>query len=96
MTEVSAIPPARSVPAASDERASKKAHEFEAVFLGQMTKLMMDSVQQDSNFSGGHGEEMFRGVMAEQIGNVIANGRGIGLSRDVMAEIVRLQRGNQP
>ena len=73
-------------------RAKNTAREFEAVFLGQMTKLMMESIE-PGDFSGGHGEEMFRGILAEDLGREMAKGRGIGLSDKVMAEIVRLQGG---
>ena len=73
-------------------RAKNTAREFEAVFLGQMTKLMMESIE-PGDFSGGHGEEMFRGVLAEQLGTTIANGRGIGIADQVLAEIVKLQQG---
>jgi Rod binding domain-containing protein len=78
-------------------RSKNTAHEFEAVFLGQMTKLMMESVDQDSGFSGGHGEEMFRGILAEDLGKEMAKGPGIGISSTVMAEMLRLQQqGNTP
>jgi peptidoglycan hydrolase FlgJ len=78
-------------------KAKDTAHEFEAVFLGQMTKLMMESVEQDSGFSGGHGEEMFRGVLAEDLGREMAKGRGVGIASTVMAEMVRMQQqGNTP
>ncbi len=75
-----------------DAKTRKAAKEFEAVFVGQMTKLMLESVEQDDAFSGGHGEAMFRGVLAEQMGAQIARGRGIGMADSVMAEIIRLQQ----
>ena len=73
-------------------KAQDTARQFEAVFIGQMAKLMLESVDQDGPFSGGHGEEMFRGVLAEKMGEEIASGRGIGLSDTIMAEIIRLQQ----
>ena len=84
-----AISPAGAVPAIPS-RAQNTAREFEAVFLGQMTKLMMESIE-PGDFSGGHCEEMFRSLLAEDLGREMAKGRGIGLSDKVMAEIVRLQ-----
>ncbi|WP_189620450.1 rod-binding protein [Novosphingobium colocasiae] len=70
------------------------ARQFEAVFAGQITKILMESVEQDDAFSGGHGEEMFRGVLAEQIGNSIAAGKGLGIASAVEAQIIRLQGGS--
>jgi Rod binding domain-containing protein len=73
--------------------AAETAQSFEAVFVGQITKMMMDTAEVSDTFGGGHGEEMFRGVLAEQLGTVIAKGGGIGLAPIVMQEIVRLQGG---
>jgi peptidoglycan hydrolase FlgJ len=91
---LSRVSPA-SMPPGPDAKARKAAREFEAVFIGQMTKLMLDSIEQDEGFSGGHGEAMFRGVLAEQMGAQIARGRGIGIAQSVMAEIIRLQQGQK-
>jgi len=44
--------------------------------------------------SGGHGEALFRGVLAEQLGNAIARGGGIGIADSVLAEIVKLQQAD--
>jgi len=71
--------------------AKETAEKFEAVFLGQMTQLMMESVENDGEFSGGHGEQMFRGVLAEKLGTEMAKKGGIGLAPSVMAQIIKLQ-----
>ncbi len=71
--------------------AKETAEKFEAVFLGQMTQLMMESVETDGEFSGGHGEEMFRGVLAEKLGTEMAKKGGIGLAPSVMAQIIKMQ-----
>jgi Rod binding domain-containing protein len=73
--------------------AKQTAEKFEAVFLGQMTQLMMESVEIGDQFSGGHGEEMFRGVLAEKLGTEMAKKGGIGLAPAVMAQIIKLQGG---
>ena len=66
------------------------AEEFEAVFLGQLSKLMMDNVD-PGEFSGGNGEDIFRGVMAEQIGKEMARHGGIGLAPVVLEQMLKLQ-----
>lgn len=73
------------------EAARKTAEKFEAVFLGQMTQLMMESVEVGDQFSGGHGEAMFRGVLAEKLGTAMAAKGGIGLAPAVMAQIIKMQ-----
>jgi Rod binding domain-containing protein len=86
------------VPARAPHRetsAEATAREFEAVFLGQMAKLMMESVEVGDEFSGGHGEEMFRGVLAEKLGAEMARGGGIGLAPAVLDQIIRMQEGTK-
>lgn len=74
--------------------AARTARDFEAVFVGQMTKIMMETVPSDGAFDGGHGEEMFRGVLGEQLGIAIARRGGIGLAPAVLDQIIRLQGGS--
>ena len=93
MADVSAFPPPPRLLTVGDRSApAKTAREFEAVFLGQMTQLMMESVG-DGEFSGGHGEQMFRGVLAEKLGAAIADRGGLGLAPAVMDQIIKLQGG---
>ncbi len=69
------------------------AREFEAVFLGQLTQLMLESVE-SGEFSGGHGEQMFRGVLAEKLGHEMARRGGIGLAPMVLEQMIKMQEGN--
>ena len=75
---------------AAKGKEAQTAKEFEAVFVGQMTKLMLDSVE-TGEFSGGSGEAIFRGVLAEKLGNEIAKQGGIGLAPAVLDQILKLQ-----
>jgi len=74
--------------------AKDTAEKFEAVFLGQMTQMIMESVEIDDQFSGSHGEAMFRGVLAEKLGTAFAKRGGIGLAPMVMAQIIKMQGGS--
>ncbi|MDP9414067.1 MAG: rod-binding protein [Pseudomonadota bacterium] len=85
-------PPERR--AQAEPRAQATAREFEAVFIGQMTKLMMETVEIGDEFSGGHGEQMFRGVLAERLGEEIARRGGVGLAPAVLDQIIKLQGGS--
>ena len=73
-------------------KSKETAQAFEATFIGQMTQLMLESVE-EGEFSGGHGEQMFRGVLAENLGTAIAAKGGIGLAPAVMDQIIRMQGG---
>lgn len=92
MTEAvnSAIP---RLPQQANDSAAKIAREFEGVFAGQVAKIMMETAEVQGDFTGGAGESMFRGIMAEQIGNQIAQGRGLGIAASVEAQIRLLQGG---
>jgi len=83
-------------PSPSQKTAAAKdtAEKFEAVFLGQMTQLMMESVEVGDEFSGGHGEQIFRGVLAEKLGTAMAAKGGLGLAPAVMAQIIKMQGGS--
>lgn len=98
MDPLSAPPPPHSpaTPTSSrpDSKVRETAREFEAVFLGQMTKLMMETVEIGDEFSGGHGEEMFRGVLAERLGEAIAKRGGVGLAPAVLEHMIRMQGGS--
>ncbi|SFK18254.1 Rod binding protein [Sphingomonas sp. NFR04] len=89
-----ATTPAKPMPKV-DAKNAKTAEDFESVFLGQMTQLMMQSVQQDEQFSGGNGEEIFRGVLAEKLGVAMARRGGIGLAPAVLDQILKLQQGQK-
>jgi Rod binding domain-containing protein len=104
---MTAVPPAigapvpavrAAVPVESHAKAQARetAQAFEAVLIGQLNQLMMESVGEGGEFSGGHGEAMFRGVLAEKLGIEAAKRGGLGLAPAVMQEIIKLQNGEKP
>ena len=74
---------------------AKTAQEFEAVFLGEMSKLMLESVDMGDEFSGGHAEQIFRGLLAEKLGGEIARRGGVGLAPTVMEQMIKMQESAQ-
>lgn len=83
--------PALAHSAPSRAQAAKAAQEFEAVFLSQMLQPMFDGVKTDGTFGGGFAEEIYRGLMLENIGREMAASGGIGLADAVLAEMVKMQ-----
>lgn len=63
------------------------AKDFEAQFIG----TMMSSAYEHVDLGGGEGADQFKSIMMQAIGKKIASGRGIGLSRQVEAEMLKLQ-----
>jgi peptidoglycan hydrolase FlgJ len=88
---LSAVAPALPENAPSRAQAAKAAQEFEAVFLSQMLQPMFEGMKTDGTFGGGFAEEIYRGLMLENIGREMAASGGIGLSDAVLAEMVRMQ-----
>ncbi|MDP5281193.1 rod-binding protein [Sphingomonas sp. DG1-23] len=87
-TTASAATPLRKV----DVKNAQTAKDFEGMFLGQMTKIMLESVEK-GEVNGGAGEEMFKGVLAEKLGTEMANRGGVGLAPMVLDSILKLQQG---
>ncbi len=91
------IPPLGGSSAATPRpggRMAEKASEFEAVLLGQLAKTMLETVEL-GDMSGGFGEEMFRGVLAETIGSEMASGSGIGLAPAILQQLIKAQGEQQ-
>ena len=63
------------------------AKDFEAQFVGTMIGQMFEGV----DLGGGEGAEAFKSVMMQAVGKKIAAGRGIGMARQVQAEMMKLQ-----
>lgn len=67
----------------SDEaRIKAAADEMEAVFLGMVVNEMMKETMSE-NMSGGHGEEMFRSLLGNEIGAEIAKSTDLGIARSI-------------
>ncbi|WP_188054523.1 MULTISPECIES: rod-binding protein [unclassified Sphingosinithalassobacter] len=94
MTGPIGLPPAAGpqLPGASAATPpNETARDFEAVFLGQMLQLMLESVE-TGEFGGGSAEGIYRGMLAEKLGREVASRGGIGLAPAVMDQILKLQQ----
>lgn len=77
----------RTDPAALD----RSAKEFESVFLSQMMSQMWSGVEVDETFGGGHAEEVWRGMMVEEYGKMIARNGGVGIADQMKSQLLALQ-----
>jgi Rod binding domain-containing protein len=71
--------------------AKRAAEEFEAQFLAQMLEHMFADVRTDGPFGGGQAEEIYRSLLMQEYGKVIAKAGGVGLADTVRREILRAQ-----
>jgi Rod binding domain-containing protein len=67
------------------------AEEFEAVFLSQMLEHMFAGISTDGPFGGGRSEQIFRSMMINEYGRMIAQSGGVGIADEVMGEILQVQ-----
>jgi len=68
----------------------KTATDFEAAFLQVMLGQMFDSVDAGA-FGGGAGEDAFKSFMTEAFAKSMAKGGGVGLSKDLTQEMLKMQ-----
>ena len=107
MNAISLLPPAvdptgsqaATAPNAADlarrGQIAKTAQSFEASFLTTMFETMFASVPTDSAFGGGPGEDMWKSFLAEAMAKQTAKRGGIGVSRAVEREMLKLQEMTQ-
>ena len=69
----------------------KAAEEFEAVFLSQMLAPMFETLESDTLFGGGPGEDIYRSMMVEEYGKAIARSGGVGIADAVARELLSIQ-----
>jgi len=69
----------------------KTAQAFEASFLTSMLQTMFKQVDTSPPFSGGEGENMWKSFLAEAMAKDMAKRGGIGISRAVEREMLRMQ-----
>lgn len=79
----------------SEEEAKAAAKDFEAFFLSQCFSEMYEGVETDGMFGGGHAEKMFRSMMIDEYGKMIAENGGVGISDQLASAIIEMQEKMQ-
>jgi flagellar protein FlgJ len=83
----------RSIPPAVKAKLQNNAQDFEAFYIQQFIRLMKP---QDENtvFSGGVGEQMFRDTLHQELAKNIARQGGFGLGQAVYTELLKHQEAH--
>ena len=76
------------------EKIAGAAEEFEAVFIAEMMKPMFEGLSTEAPFGGGKAEEIFRGMMLQEYGKVIAKNNSVGIADTVKQELIKAQEQN--
>lgn len=77
------------------EGLTQASEEFEAIFLSQMLAPMFETLEEDPFFGGGPGEQMYRSLLVEEYGKILAKTGGVGLADQLQQELIRLQEIKQ-
>lgn len=73
------------------DAAMRAAREFEAMLLSQFTSIMFSGIESEGPFGGGPAEDIYKGLLSEEYGKVLASSGGIGLADAVYREIIKSQ-----
>ncbi len=82
-----------ALPAPVMKKIDEASKSFESMFMSQMMQFMWAGGQEaDETFGGGHGEEMWRGMLVQEFGKISTEGKGMGLASSVRDQMIRLQQ----
>ena len=78
-------------PKTNEEKDLKKAAQsFEGIFVKMLLDAMDKTVDnKDSMFSGGEGEETFKGMLNDERAKSISKGSGIGLAKIIYEQLAQ-------
>ena len=79
------------IDATSQESLRKGVQEFESFFLSQMLESMFENVPTSGLFGGGPSEEIYRSMMLQEYGRVIAESGGIGIADALARQLLGTQ-----
>ena len=73
-------------------KADEAARDFTAVFVSEMMKPMFEGISTDGTFGGGKGEEVFRSMLLDEYGKLMAQTDSIGLANQLKQQIILMQK----
>ncbi|WP_096702447.1 rod-binding protein [Magnetospirillum sp. 15-1] len=77
---------------AETAKAAKAGRQFEAMYMSQMMQHMFEGIKTDGIFGGGSGEQMFRSLLIDEYGKMVASkGNGIGIGAAVQKMLLSHQ-----
>ena len=77
------------------DSAKEAAQDFEAFFLSRMCESMFEGVSTEGIFGGVHAEKVYRSLLLNEYGKIMAQNGGIGVADYVMDTIIQMQEAQQ-
>lgn len=72
-------------------QARETAEDFEAFFLTRTMESMFEGISTDGMFGGGHAEKIYRSMLLNEYGKVMAKTGTVGVADSVMDTIIQMQ-----
>ena len=72
-------------------KVEEAAVDFEAVFLSQMLQHMFEGIPTNEVTGGGSAEDIYRSMMLEEYGKLMAKAGGVGIADQVKKEMLKTQ-----
>ncbi len=72
-------------------KAEETAENFEAFFITKMMETMFEGVSTNGMFGGGHAEKIYRSMLLDEYGKVMARTGRIGVKEEIMRSILEMQ-----
>ncbi len=88
-TPIDALP--RGMTTAKNAQIRQTAQEFEAVFISEMLGHMFEGIGEDPLFGGGNAEAIYKSMLTQQYGTMLAKGNGIGISDQLAKFMIEMQ-----
>ncbi len=76
------------------EKTRQAVQDFEAFFISQTFEQMYATVPVNETFGGGNAEKIFRSMMIDEYGKMTAKSGGVGLTDQIMTQILRQQEAD--
>ncbi len=73
------------------KKAEKTAEDFEAFFISRSMESMHEGVKTDGPFGGGHSEKIYRSMLLDEYGKVMAKSGNVGVKDFVMDAMIKMQ-----
>lgn len=73
------------------EKTRQTVQDFEAFFISQSFEQMYSTVPVNETFGGGNAEKIFRSMMVDEYGKMLAKSGGIGLTDQIMTQLIQQQ-----
>ena len=90
LSKTKAQNPTQHRTATEREKIRHVAEKFEGMFLGQMLGHMFKGLKTDGLMGGGNWEAIFRDMLTQEYGNLVAKSGGIGLADSIERQLLAL------